>query len=69
MNDQPLEHKKPGPKPKKNPEIEALKERIDRLERCIGKMAHYNGGNNGKICKEFAIPQWTPERKDMTRLG
>jgi len=48
---------------------DVLNERIAKLEACIGKMAHFNGGNNPKICKEFGVEVWNPDQKSMTKYG
>ena len=48
-------------------EVEVMQQRIVNLESCIAKMAHYNGGNNPKICREFGIEPWSPDKKSMTK--
>ena len=40
-------------------------ERVQNLEACIAKMAHYNGSQS--ILLEFGIPKWNPEAKDMRK--
>lgn len=54
---------------KKPSKTEVLESRINNLEACIAKMAHYNGGNNQKICREFGIELWTPDKKSMSKHG
>ena len=48
-------------------EIEILAKRVIALEGCIAKMAHYNGGNNPKICREHGIVPWSPDKAAMTK--
>lgn len=44
-------------------------ERTDNIEKCIAKMAHYNGGNGSRICKEFGIEVYEVKLKDMSRFS
>jgi len=43
--------------------------RIERLEQCIAKMAHFNGGANERILREFGIDTYTLKAKDMSRMA
>jgi len=43
-------------------------ERVDKLERCVAKMAHYLGGGCPRVLKEFGYKEWTPGKPDMTKF-
>ncbi len=55
------EPKKPGRKPKTDP----MTERVEKLELCVAKMAHYSGQE--RVLDEFGIERWTPGRNDMRK--
>lgn len=62
---------KPKAAPKaapKGPTIADLSAQIDKLERCIAKMAHYQGGSIPRILKEFDIEEWSPDKSDMRKF-
>lgn len=59
-----MTEKKAAPKAKK----ETLEDRVKRLEEVICKMAHYNGGNNPRICREAGLEPYQPNKKDMGRF-
>lgn len=44
-------------------------DRVTNLEKCIAKMAHYTGGNNPRICKEFGIENYEVKLKDMSKFA
>lgn len=44
-------------------------ERLVNIENCLAKMAHYNGGNNLRILKEFKIEEYKVQPKDMSRFA
>lgn len=46
-----------------------LLNRIDNLEKCLAKMAHYNGGNNQRILKEFGIELYTLTKSDFRQVN
>ncbi len=58
-----------------NPDLENevanknLSQRITNIEKCIAKMAHYNGGNSPRICKEFGIENYEVKLKDMSKFA
>lgn len=59
----PLENEGPATEPN----TADLLDRIENLEKCLSKMAHYNGGNNPRILKEFGIAEYQLQPLDMRR--
>ena len=47
--------------------VAALKAEVENLKACIGKMAHYSGGNIPTICREFGIDVYEATHSDMHR--
>jgi hypothetical protein len=45
------QEKKPG-----RPSTKELEDRVDRLEQCLSKIAHYSG--SARIIREFGIEVW-----------
>ncbi len=43
--------------------------KLENIEKCIAKMAHYNGGNSPRICTEFGIEEYKVKLKDMSRFS
>lgn len=43
--------------------------KLENIEKCIAKMAHYNGGNSPRICREFGIAEYKVKLKDMSKFG
>ena len=56
---------KPGPKPAADKQVELLQRRIERLEACLAKIAHYSGSQ--RIIDEFGIDRWEISKADMSK--
>lgn len=48
------------------PEKMTAEKRVENLERCVAKLAHYSGTE--KLLREFGIERWTPDKDDMRRF-
>lgn len=46
--------------------IERLLERMERLEFCVAKMAHFSGNN--RIILEVGLDPWKPKADDMRKF-
>lgn len=60
------EKKTPGRKPAVSKEdFDKLVQKVDKLEACVAKLAHYSGGN--RILDEHSISRWEPQKQDMSK--
>jgi hypothetical protein len=57
---QTKQEKKPG-----RPSTKELEDKVDRLEQCLAKIAHYSG--SARIIREFGIEVWEPGKQDMSK--
>ena len=58
---------KPGPKAKPKVDVEELQARVERLERCLEKVASNAG--QGNSLSEYGLERWVPGKKDMTKYN
>ena len=58
--------KKPGPKPKAKIDVEALQERIDKLETFIIELGTHTGYSS--VLRKHGYDTYKPTKQDMTRF-
>jgi hypothetical protein len=65
---QTKQEEQPGKKigrPNYTEQIAQLTNQVDRLEKCLAKIAHYSG--NSAIIRAFGIEVWEPGKQDMSK--
>ena len=49
------------------PTIKDLLAKVENIEKCLAKMAHYQGGAIPRVLREFGLAEWSPDKSDMKK--